>query len=98
MNDPATAPHNRHFWGLHGWIDESFARWQRAHGEAVDQSPISPHVSEHGHLAPPAPLGGVHDMAAGDQAARAVMNELTRGTSQEEVSRIFKESIFIPVW
>jgi len=41
-----TAPCNEHFWGLHGWIDEIYARWQRAHGEAVDQSPMVPNMNK----------------------------------------------------
>jgi hypothetical protein len=50
MGSFATAPHNEHFWGLHGWIDNRFAAWQLAHGEAVNQSPLAPHDAGHGHL------------------------------------------------
>lgn len=42
MGFPKTAPCNVHFWGFHGWIDEYYARWQRNHGEAVDQTPLKP--------------------------------------------------------
>ncbi|MBP6822498.1 MAG: hypothetical protein KA368_13195 [Acidobacteria bacterium] len=44
-----TAPHNEHFWGLHGWIDGVFARWQVAHGETVNQEPLHPDHSLHSH-------------------------------------------------
>lgn len=47
MGDMGTAPANEYFWKLHGWIDELYANWQRAHGETVDQSPApmhDPHV------------------------------------------------------
>lgn len=50
MNSFSTAPHNEHFWGLHGWIDERFADWQHAHGETVDQSPLAPEHSGHEHM------------------------------------------------
>lgn len=40
MNSFFTAPHNEHFWGLHGWIDSVFAEWQAQNGEDVDQSPL----------------------------------------------------------
>jgi len=50
MNSFSTAPHNEHFWGLHGWIDERFADWQRNHGEVVDQSPLPPQHSGHEHM------------------------------------------------
>ncbi len=43
MTDLSTAHFNEHFWGLHGWIDEIYAMWQRAHGQEVDQSPMMPH-------------------------------------------------------
>lgn len=57
MNAFGTAPHNEHFWGLHGWIDERFADWQRAHGEAVDQSPLPPSHHLHGLMGiVPAPV------------------------------------------
>ena len=26
MGSPETSPHNEHFWGLHGWIDDLYAR------------------------------------------------------------------------
>ncbi|HYM77085.1 MAG TPA: tyrosinase family protein [Candidatus Dormibacteraeota bacterium] len=42
MSDPRVAAYNEHFWKFHGWIDEIYARWQTAHGEAVDQSPLKP--------------------------------------------------------
>jgi len=29
MGSPQTAPHNEHFWGLHGWIDELYERVAR---------------------------------------------------------------------
>lgn len=54
MGSPDTAHHNEHFWGLHGWIDELFAEWQRAHGEPVDQNPLAPAAMGHGHPMPPA--------------------------------------------
>lgn len=41
MNSSRTVPHNEHFWGLHGWIDEVFARWQQSHGEEADRSPLN---------------------------------------------------------
>jgi hypothetical protein len=47
MNSFSTAPHNEHFWGLHGWIDERFAHWQLINGEIVDQSPLPPEHSGH---------------------------------------------------
>jgi hypothetical protein len=43
MSAMATAPLNEHFWGLHGWIDEIYARWQTNNGEVVDQTPLEPH-------------------------------------------------------
>ncbi|MDX2043558.1 MAG: tyrosinase family protein [Acidobacteriota bacterium] len=49
MDSSRTAPHNEHFWGLHGWIDEVFAEWQRLHNEIVDQSPLDPVLGGHGH-------------------------------------------------
>ena len=39
MNDLFEAPNNAHFWELHGWLDDIFAAWQKAHGETL-QSPI----------------------------------------------------------
>jgi Common central domain of tyrosinase len=42
MGKMETAPNNEHFWGLHGWIDNMYARWQRKNGEQVDQSPLEP--------------------------------------------------------
>ena len=57
MNAFGTAPHNEHFWGLHGWIDERLADWQRAHGEAVEQSPLPPSHHLHGLMGiVPAPV------------------------------------------
>jgi hypothetical protein len=50
MDGFPTAPHNEHFWGLHGWIDNLFADWQVQHGETVDQSPLPPEESEHAHF------------------------------------------------
>jgi hypothetical protein len=51
MGDPGEAAYNEFFWRLHGWIDDTFARGQRAHGEEVDQSPASPHEGgHHNHL------------------------------------------------
>lgn len=45
MSDLRRAPLNIFFWTLHGWIDDIFAEWQRAHGEKPDQSPAEmPHV------------------------------------------------------
>jgi hypothetical protein len=58
MADPGDAPHNEFFWRLHGWIDDIFARWQRAHGEEVDQSPASPHDGGHHHHLMVAGRGG----------------------------------------
>jgi hypothetical protein len=31
MGSPETAPHNEHFWGLHGWIDELYEKVARRH-------------------------------------------------------------------
>lgn len=45
------APNNAAFWGLHGWLDEHYAAWQRRHGEVVDQSLLAP---EHGLPSPTA--------------------------------------------
>ena len=39
---------NEHFWGLHGWIDNLYARWQVAHGESPDQTPLDPAGHHHG--------------------------------------------------
>ena len=44
MDDFATAHYNEHFWNLHGLLDETYASWQRAHGETPDQSPLDPGV------------------------------------------------------
>lgn len=44
MGDPAVSAYNQHFWGFHGWIDEIYARWQMAHGEAVEQDALEPHM------------------------------------------------------
>lgn len=41
----STAPNNAAFWGLHGWVDEQYAAWQRRHGEPVDQTPLAPEHS-----------------------------------------------------
>jgi hypothetical protein len=49
MGKMQTSPYNEHFWGLHGWIDTFYARWQTIRGEMVDQSPLPPHV-------PPPPI------------------------------------------
>ena len=37
MDSSASSPHNEHFWGLHGWIDEMYAELQRRRGEAVER-------------------------------------------------------------
>lgn len=42
MGNPYLSACNEHFWRFHGWIDEIYARWQTAHGENVDQSPLKP--------------------------------------------------------
>jgi len=38
----STAPSNAAFWGLLGWVDESYADWQRRRGMAVEQTPLAP--------------------------------------------------------
>jgi hypothetical protein len=35
---------NEHFWGLHGWIDEIYAKWQRAHRQKVNQIAAKPNT------------------------------------------------------
>jgi hypothetical protein len=42
MGSPSTAHRNIIFYQLHGWIDERYAAWQRAHGETPDLSPKEP--------------------------------------------------------
>jgi hypothetical protein len=42
MGSPSTAHRNIVFYQLHGWIDECYAAWQRAHGETPDLSPKEP--------------------------------------------------------
>lgn len=42
MGSPSTAHRNIVFYQLHGWIDERYAAWQRAHGEVPDLSPKEP--------------------------------------------------------
>ena len=54
MRFPQTAPHNEHFWALHGWIDNFLASWQTAHGEAINQSPLDP--AHGGHAGPMTPF------------------------------------------
>jgi len=34
MDRDETSPHNEHFWGLHGWIDDRYAELERRRGEA----------------------------------------------------------------
>ena len=46
MSDMSIALYNEHFWGLHGWIDDIYARWQEHHGEKVDQSALKPMMHE----------------------------------------------------
>jgi hypothetical protein len=41
------AAFNEHFWRFHGWIDEIYARWQIAHGEDVNQTPLEPGSMSH---------------------------------------------------
>jgi len=38
MDSSVSSPHNEHFWGLHGWIDEMYVDLQRRRGEAMDRS------------------------------------------------------------
>jgi len=33
MDRAETSPHNEHFWGLHGWIDDRYAELERRRGE-----------------------------------------------------------------
>ena len=47
MSNPYLAVYNEHFWRFHGWIDEIYARWQTAHGQSVEQSPLKPMKCEH---------------------------------------------------
>lgn len=42
MGSPSTAHRNVVFYQLHGWIDECYAAWQRAHGQIPDLSPKAP--------------------------------------------------------
>lgn len=42
MGSPSTAHRNLIFYRLHGWIDERYAEWQRAHGEQPDLTPLKP--------------------------------------------------------
>lgn len=35
MDRAETSPHNEHFWGLHGWIDERYAELERRRGESA---------------------------------------------------------------
>ncbi len=42
MGRAETAAYNEHFWRLHGWIDEIYARWERANGDIPNQSPMKP--------------------------------------------------------
>ncbi len=51
-----TSPLNDYFWRFHGWIDQRFAEWQQAHGEAVDQTPVEPTEHDHGMHASPGQL------------------------------------------
>lgn len=62
MADLSHAHYNEHFWILHGWIDNIYARWQAAHGLAVEQDALDPSAGLH-HVTPPgntliAPGGG----------------------------------------
>lgn len=72
MADLSHAHYNEHFWILHGWIDNIYARWQAAHGIAVEQGPLDPSGGHH-HLRPPsntliAPGGGSAGTTAGGSA------------------------------
>ncbi len=42
MREMHQAPHNEFFWRLHGWIDNLYAEWQKAHKQTVDVSPLKP--------------------------------------------------------
>ena len=46
MGSQHTAPFNEHFWGLHGWIDGFYARWQQLRGDVPDVTPLPPHPNE----------------------------------------------------
>ncbi|HEY0429254.1 MAG TPA: hypothetical protein VGC76_15850 [Pyrinomonadaceae bacterium] len=70
MGSPDTAHHNEHFWGLHGWIDEILANWQRAHGENVDQTPLNPAGHVHG--------GHTHLMLENAETGIVMTDELRR--------------------
>ena len=59
MDDFATAHYNGHFWNLHGWLDDIYARWQSVHGEPVDQTPLDPGEG-HGHFRA---TGHIHEHA-----------------------------------
>ncbi len=48
MADLSVAHHNVRFWELHGWIDNIYALWERAHGKVPDQSPMQPHSMAEG--------------------------------------------------
>lgn len=50
MGSPSTAHRNIVFYQLHGWIDELYASWQRAHGEQPDLSPKKPGMHGHDHM------------------------------------------------
>lgn len=49
MTDLSTACFNEHFWGLHGWMDEIYAMWQRLHDEPVNQEALDPNLAHAGH-------------------------------------------------
>jgi hypothetical protein len=59
MGSPSTAHRNIIFYRLHGWIDERYADWQRAHGQQPDLSSMQPmdmHGGGHAHFNLSAPL------------------------------------------
>lgn len=72
MGNLATSPHNDHFWQLHGWIDERYADWQRAHGETVDQSPLE-HMHHGMFVREVAPIGRSAAFAEAIARASAVI-------------------------
>lgn len=94
MNSSRTAPHNEHFWSLHGWIDDLLARWQEQHGEAVDRSPLAPDDSHHGYMTTARQVPG--DVSGEDEAE--VFDTLIAGATLEDEERLFGEKIFVPLW
>jgi hypothetical protein len=60
MADLSHAHYNEHFWILHGWIDNIYARWQAAHNIAVEQDALDPSGHNHGNT-----LIGTNDLTGG---------------------------------